>query len=212
MSENGLEQSNGDAPRTFTTSRGYTVRFRNIAYLLNKLATPKIDPPTYEVKTKTGVTEIHAHDETTLKTDEERAAWKEYLARHNAAWRKYDLDFTRLILMHGVIVDMPADDTWVKQQEFTGIAVPTDPLERRWHWLETELVAGGADVNAIIIGVLAESEVSEEVLASMADSFRHPLGQNAAHGSDHPEKRAPMDHQPPVRRGTSRRQKRTTSE
>lgn len=212
MNESEPIQNEDGASRTFTTSRGYTVRFRNIAYLLNKLPAPKIDPPTYEVPTKTGVTEIHAHDETTLKTDEERAAWKEYLARHNAAWRKYDLDFTRLILMHGVIVDMPADDTWVKQQEFTGIAVPTDPLERRWHWLETELVGGGADVNAIIIGVLAESEVSEEVLASMADSFRYPLGQNAAGRPHHSEKRASVDHKSPVRRGTGRRQKRVAHE
>ena len=167
--------------KTFVTSRGIAVRFQGIAMMLDKLRAsfqfPK--PPTYEVKVAaTGVTEIHEHDEKTIETDEEKALWAQYIKNSEDAQTRYNLALTRTVLLRGLQVEMPSDESWIKQQELIGLDVPKEETAKRLHWLETEVIGGVQDMEAIMLGVMKASGVPEELLASIADSFRGQVGKS----------------------------------
>jgi hypothetical protein len=174
--------------QTVTTSRGVTVTCLPIQSLLDKLNAQykPPEPPSYEVKTATGAVERHAHDATTLETDEDRAAWQAYLQARADAQTAQSLALTRLVLLRGISVDMPTDEQWVKEQEWLGLQVPDDPFERKLHYIETEVIAGVADIEAIMLGVMRESGVPEELLAQMDATFRHQVGQFNGHEAGGP--------------------------
>jgi len=167
----------------FTTERGVTITFKGIAAILDKLQQSNKfpDAPTYEVKTALGATESFALDESSADTPEKKAQLADYQKRLAEAQMIYYRRHTEACLMFGVAVDMPKDDAWVKRQEFAGITVPTEPLERELHWLNSELYGSPADLENIILGVMRASGTDEEVLSRMADSFQHKVG---AYGRD----------------------------
>lgn len=173
---------------TFVTSRGVRVEFVGIATLLDKLSqtyarkTPQ--PPTYQVQTATGAVETHAHDDSTLETDADKAAWAEYVKQRDAAQQQYNLDFMRLILLKGITVEMPQDSAWVEEHALMGLTVPEKPLERKLHWLETEVVGNVNDATKIVAGVMLASGMDEEAIRAAEDSFRsdvqrRPAGETA---------------------------------
>lgn len=161
---------------TFTTSRGIALTLKPIPQMLidrvqNAHKLPP--PPTYEIKTAAGTNESHAHDETTLETDDDRAAWQAYIAERDQATQDANRAFMRLVFLRGVECELPGDETWVREQAMMGITVPTDPLEKRLHYLETEVIATIGDADAIVRGVLEASGVPMEALAQAEDTFRH---------------------------------------
>lgn len=173
---------------SFTTSRGVKVNFVGITTLLDKLNAQfhLPEPPYYEIKTATGAVEKHLHDETTVQTDEEKQALAGYqseCARLNA---EQQARLTRLVLLRGITFEYPQSDDWIKEQTYLGIAVPDDPLERRLHYIETEVIAGVADVEAVMLGVLAASGVPEDLLKQVEATFRHSLGQSNGHETGGP--------------------------
>lgn len=168
--------------RTFVTSRGVTLEFLPIPALLEKLqAQHKLpEPPIYEVKTATGVTEKHTHDETTLETDADKAAWAEYQKNLQEATARLNLALMRLVMLRGVKVQMPKDDTWIAEQQFIGLTVPDNPRERKLYWLETEALASQDDYAQMLAGVMAASGLSEEVVQQAEATFRGALGRDSA--------------------------------
>lgn len=192
----------------FTTSRGVTVKFVGIASLLDKLNGQfhLPDAPFYEITTATGAKEKHLHDDTTVQTDEERAALAAYkveIARLNA---EQQAKLTRLVLLRGITFDYPTDEMWVKEQAYLGIQVPDEPMDRRLHYIETEVIANAADVEAITLGVMEASGVPEEMVRQMAESFRHSLGESNGHeagGPDPDGNGLGMVLQPEIRTGAS---------
>ena len=197
--------TNGHA--TFTTSRGKPVTFLPIATLLDKIRAshPLPEPPTYEFETAGGAKEKRFHDETTLDTPAEKAAWAEYQTRLQAANEKLNRALTRAVLLRGVTFDAPADDpftqtlntldaipTWVAEQKLIDpdILVPIDPVERRLHYIETELLVSLDDYERVMLGTMEASGVPEELLQQMEASFRRSLGRrrgNATQESGTPE-------------------------
>ena len=172
---------------TFTTSRGIGLTLKPIPHMLidrvqNAHKPPQ--PPTYEIKTATGATEVHAHDETTLETDADRAAWQAYMNARDEATKDANRAFMRLVFLRGVECELPNDDTWIREQVMLGIDVPTDPLEKRLHYLETEVIATVADADAIVRGVLEASGVPQEALAQAEDTFRHSPRRDAIEQTD----------------------------
>lgn len=162
----------------YVTERYITIAFKGIAAILDKLqASNKFpDAPQYKVTTATGIDEWHDLDDKSATTDEEKAQLADYQKRLAEAQMKYYRRHTEACLMFGIAVDMPKDDAWVKRQEFAGITVPTDPLERELHWLNSELYGSPADLENIILGVMRASGTDEEVLSRMADNFQHKVG------------------------------------
>lgn len=173
----------GEERRTYTTSRGYEVEFLSIPNLMVKLTAQFPDPPapTYTVELAGGGTETHVHDETTLETEEDRAAWTAYktaVAKHTADVFQAQM---RLCLLRGIKVlneDPHAVAAWVTEQELIGFTIPTEPSARRLHWLETEVVNNGEDFIQILAGVSRASGIAEEAVSSLESSFRSALGRS----------------------------------
>lgn len=163
---------------TVKTSRGVTVTCLPIQTLLDKLNAQyqPPEPPFYEVKTATGAIEQHAHDVTTLDTDADKAAWADYQKRKGEAESERNKALTRLVLLRGICVEIPEGETWVKEQEYLGIRIPEEPIERKLHYIETEVLGGIGDVEAIMLGVMRASGVPEDLLQQMESTFRRAVG------------------------------------
>jgi len=154
------------------------------------------EPPTYEVVNVAGDTEVHLHDETTLETDEDKAKWAAYLKARDEAEVRLRENMTRTILAKGLIVEMPKDDEWVKDQEWCGVNVPTEPRERRLHYILTEVIGRPDDLSDIMIGIGRISGVNEEALATAEDSFRSAMGRGERSAAgEHQSHIAPLEGQ-----------------
>jgi phytoene dehydrogenase-like protein len=219
LPEAGNEE--GATMNSFITSRGVEVIFQGVATLLDKLEAVHVipDPPMYQVPlpgtldsaTNLPRTEVHFHNETTLETEADKAAWAEYLTTKSLAEQKHNDALMRLLFMRGIRYPEPIDDAWIKQQEFLGLSVPTDPMERRLHYVQTEVVGTVSDIEQIMLGVMEASSVPQETLAAMRNSFRGQMGLgtgNETRGLAILEKQSGVVLQQPLRTSQSRHQKR----
>lgn len=165
----------------YTTSRGYIVTFKSIPVLFQKLMQqfPVPQPPTYTVQTATGATETHPHNETTLETDADRAAWAAYQQKLWTRGVAFVNALIRLCLLEGITVQNPAQRAdWERRQRLIGLVIPQDPLERELHFLETEITARAEDVMMVLAGVARASGIDEEAVSSLEDSFRGAVERN----------------------------------
>lgn len=171
----------------YMTSRGYVIRFKSIPVLIQKLVQqfPMPQPPTYTVQTATGATETHPHNETTLETDADRAAWADYQRALQLRGAEFLNAQIRMCLLEGIeVVSKPAGD-WEKRQRLIGLRIPDDPLEKEMHFLETEITASKADVIALIAGVSRMSGIDEEAVSELEDSFRDSVGRKRETAAGH---------------------------
>lgn len=168
----------GDENNIYKTTRGITIQLLPIPFLLDQ-ARASIEfpePPVYEVVNVAGDVERHLHDETTLETDEDKAQWEVYTQAKAEAEAKLRENMLRAMLTKGVVVEMPQDDEWIKDQEWCGVNVPTESRERRMHYILTEVIGRPDDLSNIMVGIGRISGVSEEALATAEDSFRAAMG------------------------------------
>ena len=174
----------------YTTKRGRRLAFIGIQGLLDRFAASHHEPkpPEYEVSMLGGRIEKHplteVKDRTSLN-DDERAQLVEYeqrLAQYN---ERTAGEFLNLVLQRGV--DIGSDgDAWAREQkEQFGIDVPDDPIERRMHYIQTEVLYGSSndvkeDIGEIVAGVLIASGVDREKVAQLEATFRSQVGLDAA--------------------------------
>lgn len=167
--------------KTFVTSGGREIKLAPIPQMLVEKvrdaamrSVPVPPAPTYEVKIGDGDdTVTYAHDATTLTTPEEHAAWDAYqaaLARQAqvAATRVMNFYYTR-----GVAEEM--DDAWMAEQRFFGVEIPEEPLERKLHWVQTEILTTPDDFQNCIIAIMEVSGVDDEAIRAARASFRRDL-------------------------------------
>lgn len=149
---------------------------------------PKPEVPTYEMQTAVGTVEVKPHNETTLETDEERAAWSAYQV-DLAAWEEEKnrrlLRAIQLQCIQPVDID---NEEWVERQKFLGMDIPTNPFERKLHYIETEVIGDERDIMACMtIPMQLVSGASEEDMAAAEALFRdavqkETIRQRAAQG------------------------------
>lgn len=164
--------------RNFVTKAGVELTLVPIPpMLLEKVrGSVKYPPiPQYETKTAAGNIEKFNHDESTLQTDADKAAWAEYTAAKREADRLLNERVMRALFLKGIALDMPADDEWIKEQEFMGIEIPTDPQERKLHYIQTEILASSEDMVGIMSDIMRLTGVEEAVVQSAEDSFRRAV-------------------------------------
>lgn len=190
--------SNGE--NSFTTSRGVLIHFLGIATLIEALRASqeakKPKPPSYEVKTLGGAVEQHVHDATTLETAEDKTNWAAYQQQLTAWEKQSEKDLMRLLMLRGIELKFPDDTLWEQEHKFIGLDVPTDPMEKRLHYIETEVLGGVADYEALMLGVMRISGVTEEKLSQVEASFRGMLGQHTAEAA--PDQARELASQPKV--------------
>lgn len=168
---------------TLSNGRKLTVQPINPLLLkrVNDATGDKPLPPTYESPTAGGDIEINYHDETTLQTDEEKAAWKVYeakLAEWNTARNQR---FMRILFSRGVKLDLDAAalDRWLREMKYLGVEVPEgDPdepevyIEQQVMYVETEMIGHPNDMMTIMKEVMTLSGVDEAEVAAATKLFR----------------------------------------
>ncbi len=164
----------------FVTRDGNRIPLRRVAPLLMEKIRQSVvlpSPPTYEVETAGGDIEKHIHDETTLETDEDRAAWAAYQTAQVQANGDLMEKILRLLFAKATGDVVPAGDEWVKEQTYLGVDVPDDPLGRKIHYIQTELLTHTGDIMAFMSAAVALTGVDEEVVEAAEATFRNPVRQ-----------------------------------
>lgn len=141
-----------------------------------------IDPPTYKVTTAGGGVSEEPHDETTLSTDEERAAWTAYIEANKRLEIAVNQRTMKVWLM-GLKVELPEDKKWIETQEWLGITVPENPIDRRYHYVTTEILKSPDDLFTTLNAIMKESYrgmVKPEDLDAAIETFRDKLQGQAA--------------------------------
>lgn len=129
--------------------------------------------PTYEVETIGGGKELREHDETTVTTDEEKAAWKRYVATKTEAEGKINQEMNDYILAAGTHTHIAVDPDapWTKIQRKFGIAIPDDPEDLRVHYLKTR-VLNVDDINELLSRIMAKTGIKADMVETAKNSFR----------------------------------------
>ncbi len=168
--------------KTFTTTAGHVISVQAVPPMLieevrlRAQATVEVPPkPTYEVELPDGSPMTYEHDEQSITTDEEKAAWAKYQA---ALTRREQVSATKvmeLFMAKGTIIEPDGD--WGELQEYFGIELPTNPIARKIHYLRTELLTTVDDINGLMGAVMEASGIDRTVLEAARNSFRGQLRQ-----------------------------------
>lgn len=124
-----------------------------------------LDPPTYvsDAETVTGEKLSYPHTEETLETDDpeetarNRAAWaahQDALARKNTVLIERTMEY---LLLEGVALDVPEDETWIKRARRWGLEIPEDPDDLKVLYLTTQVMRTPEDIKEIARAIMALS-------------------------------------------------------
>ena len=132
-----------------------------------------LNVPTYKAITASGAVEEHPHDETTLQTDEDRAAWAAYTAARQALNREINERTTRVLLLEGMVCGEPPAE-WLAKQKRYGLDVPEDPDDRKLAYIETEILRTTDDIMqaAMRIQALSMTGIVEIDIEAAEAAFR----------------------------------------
>lgn len=129
--------------------------------------------PTYTVPTITGEPEVHEHNEGSLQTDEDKAAWEKYVLKRDEFDKKLNERVMKAVFLRGVMLTIPDIEAWISEMKAMGISVPEDAAERRYLYVRTEVIQSVEDVGNLMIAVLRLSgTINEEAVAAAEAAFR----------------------------------------
>lgn len=148
-----------------------------------------IDPPTYEIETAGGGKETHEHDETTITTEEEKAAWEKYIDASNRMRAELSIKQTKYALLTGIDIEYPDDDEWKQLQEWFGIEIPEDKNERKLHYINTEVLRTPADIKNAVSTILRITwdGVDPALIEAAEESFRNRVSSITSKAGDSAE-------------------------
>lgn len=178
--------------REYITERDVTIGVVPIPLFLEEVrkAYPLPARPTYtehlagdatnEVEISDAEAEVWAeHDPDTWAEHAEK--WADYISRRDAIQEKVNEAIWKAIMLRSLIVELPADDSWIQDQEELGITVPRSAKERRIHYIKTEVVGGMRDIIRLT-AIANGANISEEALSLAEDSFRNSLARSLTEG------------------------------
>jgi hypothetical protein len=189
-----------DKKHYYTTINGVDIEIRAVSIMEMNLAEAglraeylargePLDPPTYRVDLAGGGYQEFPHDETTLRTDEEKAAWE----KHQEALARYTAETNRLrgeiMLEDGIAFELPKDTRWIEKQKRRHIQIPDEPDKLRQHYLETELLKTPEDAQNIVIAILklsARGAADPAAVEAAMDGFRRGLPTNRKEPAEKP--------------------------
>lgn len=165
---------------TYVTARGVKIEFLPIPRAIQKfqMSHSQPEPPQYEIKTATGIVEKHPHNETTLETDADKAAWAEYQKQLS----DFNEKFLRICFVRGVRVHADMNE-WIAEQKALDIPVAEDVTERKVEWITDWVLATREDYQQVLLGVMRASEVPEDLLKQIEGLFRGQVGQSNGNGT-----------------------------
>lgn len=176
-----------DDPHLFTTSSGKQIRlslFPPLQMQMMQDAAGKEAAKLYGEAVRptytTSADEVMPHDESTLETDEDRAAWAKYQGILNKHTMHVGEKTMRFVLFYGVDMNPDDDPDWQARQQFFGIEIPDDPIGRKIHYIQTEFIYTRADIEEIMYRIAEMSGVRREVIDASAATFSDSTRDNGA--------------------------------
>ena len=178
-------------PAHFETSEGVKVRLKPVSQmLLAKIrlgyqkrfreAGEPIDTPTRIAKTVAGEEVELTLDADSLEIPgkpEETAENERLWAEHQAALERLNLvlqeELMSCVLARGV--ELTEREGWESEQERFGVEIPEDPIDRKIHYITTELVQTPRDMANLYMAIIRLSNrgaVDEEALEAAEATFR----------------------------------------
>lgn len=167
----------------YTTANGRAIYLTPVSpLLLQKLNEsfdeewPEPEHPWYDVEIAGGDKERHLHDdksaeETGPETVELLNGYRDELRERNAEISRRVM---RVIFLKGVDYGEITDD-WIAEQEYMGIKVPDNPVGRRMHFIETEVIGSPNDLANIMTEVMAMGGVGRERIDEVKRMFQSRL-------------------------------------
>jgi hypothetical protein len=186
----------------FETIDGIKIKFNLISWSEYQLARAKlmaeyrdrgdqIDCPTYTVKFASGNQQEFPHDTKSILSpppdtapedvdtiiEQQKATWDAYMETIKAFGGDDNILLADMIYEDGLnTLQLPEDEGWMKKQIRRKLTIPTDPEERRRHYINTVVLKSAGDqldLCAQIVG--ASSGIAEDDLQSVMIGFRSSL-------------------------------------
>ena len=176
--------------KVFTTAAGREIGIQPVPPLLieevrlRAQQTVEVPPkPTYEVELPDGSKMTYEHDEQSVTTAEEKAAWSKYQAALTRQSQVAATKVMELFMAKGTTVDVTGE--WRELQEYFEIKLPENPIALKIHFLRTELLTTTDDINNLMASIMEASGIDRTVLEAAQNSFRRILRQeqNAISGT-----------------------------
>lgn len=133
--------------------------------------------PTYEVPLMGGGTQTFAHDEKSLETDADRAVWRAYQDATAAQTAHVNNAMMRFYILEGTDVQLPAVAAWQARQEFYGVEIPDNEIEKLYHYITTHLLSAPEEIFDLVAKIMEASGIAQETLDAARVSFRGVVGQ-----------------------------------
>lgn len=133
-----------------------------------------LDPPTYTTQLAGGGEQTFPHDETTLVTDEDKAAWAAYKTA-NAKLAAEQAQLRVDLVLSALKISLPPDGAWEKNYKKWHIKVPQDPDEKLNFYILREILKTPADIFEAmtqVIGASMRGTVSEAAITAAMATFR----------------------------------------
>lgn len=168
--------------KTFCSARGIQLTLQPVSqFKLDSLraSSEEIPVPTYTMNV-VGTEVPYPMDEEIARNKGRLDEWNEYLKAKSALERDKAKKFTDLLIYDGVDVEVPGlDSEWQKTSDVFGIKIPTDPIARKLHYVYTEVLVSQEDIVNLVSQILSVSQMDEEVVRKIRDSFRAQKERNA---------------------------------
>ena len=182
-----------DERKTFCSSKGVVLNLRPVSqFKLDALRTSgeEIPVPQYQMTIAGGAKVNHPMDETIAKNQNRMDEWLAYKKAVADQNRLQAQRFSELVITEGVEIEVPGiDSEWQKNMDHFGIKVPAEPIARKLNYIYSETLVGGEDIAALISQILAVSQIEEEAVAKIRNSFRTSAKRDSASSTRKKKKR-----------------------
>jgi hypothetical protein len=173
--------------RMFVTVEGREVTVRPVAqYLVEKVAGAiesrlrasglPLNAPVYTATTASGAVETYPHTESTLTTDEDKAAWAKHLAAVAQLGVEANAATMRLYLLRGLDVGDPPQ-AWIDDMKALGVTLPPAADDVRLEYIQCEVLKTTEDVLRAYMAIvrLSAMGVDPASLDAAEASFRRTI-------------------------------------
>ncbi len=166
--------------RLYESSKGIKIKLRPVSqFKLDSLRASRkeVPVPTYTVKPVAGPEQEFPLDAEVAQSRGRMDEWQEYLDKSAEEAAEYSKKFSALLVWDGVSVDVPGPDSdWQITSDFLGITLPVNPIERKIQYVYDELLGAPNDVGDLIASILEVSQMDQEVVDRLRDTFRSGTG------------------------------------
>lgn len=170
-----------------TEYSGITLKLNSVSPLLIAKAQQALknpSPPRYKVELAGGAEQWHDYDETSIQeedtTPEDKKAWLDFIEKRNEINATRSNKIMELLMAKGVEFEMPSDENWIEFQEELGVVVPEGNLARKVHYLQTEILTSGKDVEEVMGRLMAMTGIGNQALNEVRGLFRLSVQRKAA--------------------------------